>query len=794
MVIQRSWKNAESAQQNSSSEDSNGSWQFQLPSKSQSRQSSTSSNMQNRPPINRQVAVNTLAAVHRRFSLPGPMQPYSRPMAEFRATANKSLDMLRQTIQAAVTKDIDHVIKKYLEKFFVPAVQNIRMNLGEESVGEDQVRAVCRAMLDAARASYNAPPRIPPSSPCDMSDSESSNGADSRFGRPHSSPSYSKRKESDTDSDTGSMMRRKKIKVEETLDDSTVTGGNSRSSSPKPSLVTRDPQKWNPARLTPETLFIMGPHAHRVLGLGNSRGRLYTKHSGLVRYPADATDKEWIANNNLMNPVGGRAYIMVLEDIEELAASDLYRHNSLPLLGELTGFRAPAFMLRKIKSFLARHQATGLPESPCSPLVSENENIQIKEENIKLEELNDEDIQIEDIKVEEIKVEDIKLECEDNISDSKGFIDQQSDIIDGLTDSDIDFLSSDLASIEREIELRKGIDSSDNNQDTLSLVGDEFDLGSAITSGMSFAYPDTPTTKCITVASTTSGMVHSVPVSHLSAPARLTGNAHYQYTNPQPIQSCLSTRTTTIARGVQPNIQHFQHGTVTLQNLVGASQQIRGIPITAKAATFGTVVSQGSGSNIISFGSGSSVSSNILNRTNQFVTVSPKTFTSGNFLHNAIVSRNMVNRSLNIAQNSGMTYNINCNMRPIVNTTIVSKTPSTSVEHITVSKLSSACDSNIDTSMSTTKDMIDNACNSSMMLKKVLTLGSAGVAKSFMMPTTQKLVTPISNTSPTVTAPVISSNSASSSTTAVSTLSASHATLSALLSGSSDMAQLEKIT
>jgi hypothetical protein len=66
-------------------------------------------------PITRQIAINTLAAMHRRFSLPGPVQPHSRPIAEFRASANKSLDMLRQTIQSAVTREIDQVIKKYLE-------------------------------------------------------------------------------------------------------------------------------------------------------------------------------------------------------------------------------------------------------------------------------------------------------------------------------------------------------------------------------------------------------------------------------------------------------------------------------------------------------------------------------------------------------------------------------------------------------------------------------------------------------------------------------------------------------
>lgn len=49
----------------------------------------------------------------------------------------------------------------------------------------------------------------------------------------------------------------------------------------------------------------------KVLGLGNSRGRLYTRHAGLLRYPADSVDKEWIASHNLVNAVGGKTYIMV---------------------------------------------------------------------------------------------------------------------------------------------------------------------------------------------------------------------------------------------------------------------------------------------------------------------------------------------------------------------------------------------------------------------------------------------------------------------------------------------------
>lgn len=63
-----------------------------------------------------------------------------------------------------------------------------------------------------------------------------------------------KRKDSENDIDM--TIKRKKIKQEDSTD--------SASSSPLPSPAIRDPEKWNPARLTQETLFIMGSHAHKV--------------------------------------------------------------------------------------------------------------------------------------------------------------------------------------------------------------------------------------------------------------------------------------------------------------------------------------------------------------------------------------------------------------------------------------------------------------------------------------------------------------------------------------------------
>lgn len=62
------------------------------------------------------------------------------------------------------------------------------------------------------------------------------------------------------------------------------------------------------------------------MGFGQTRGRLYTKHPDLLKYSGDTEDKEWLSRHNLMPPTGGIAYLLLLEDVKELAESDEYRY------------------------------------------------------------------------------------------------------------------------------------------------------------------------------------------------------------------------------------------------------------------------------------------------------------------------------------------------------------------------------------------------------------------------------------------------------------------------------------
>ncbi|XP_060527854.1 deoxynucleotidyltransferase terminal-interacting protein 1 [Cylas formicarius] len=261
----------------------------------------------------------------------------------------KSLDLLRKNLQSSINKDIDNVLKKYIDKFFQPAINNIKNNLGQDSVNEDNIREVCKQMLEEAKSMYKYCEDSRDSSPyeCSQSEAESENSvSDSRYPNMEKVNSLhpSKRKDSD-DSDLSSnptpVFKRHRNRM--------TTGSDYIGC--KLSLK-RDGPKWNPERIKTSTMFIMGARANKVLGYGQTRGRLYVRHPNLVRYSGDQEDKEWLASQNLMPPSGGKAYLMLLEDIKELTDSEEYKHSPNLQLQELQGFEVPLFLLNKIKTFI----------------------------------------------------------------------------------------------------------------------------------------------------------------------------------------------------------------------------------------------------------------------------------------------------------------------------------------------------------------------------------------------------------------------------------------------------------
>ena len=227
------------------------------------------------------------------------------------------------------------------------------------SVSEQHIQAVCRQILEEAKKMYFGPlPSHNISSPINgeafdnFSDNEN-------FGH-HSQDKIKKKPhcDNDSDSESGSLnfglikpisIKKKKLKSHHCVNKGkafhkTVAKSNASES------VKREGPKWDPNRLSEDTKFVLGSKANKALGFGATRGRLYTKHADLFRYIGDQEDKQWLHERGLMPPAGGRAYLIIMEDIHDLLESEEYK--KAPGVNPLDmgpGFTVPLNMINKMK-------------------------------------------------------------------------------------------------------------------------------------------------------------------------------------------------------------------------------------------------------------------------------------------------------------------------------------------------------------------------------------------------------------------------------------------------------------
>lgn len=257
----------------------------------------------------------------------------------------KSLDILRQNMQKFINKEIDEIIQKYMDKFFKPGIENIKINNGETSVTDQHIHSVCRQILEEAKKMYqNTTNRG--NSPSEFTELDNSSSNEQKSSSNTLKPMIKKRKESDTDSEASFIpVKPKKRKGRPP----NVVSGRSTPLKFKIEHVRREGPKWDPSRLTAETHFIMGAKANKALGLGATRGRLYIKHPEIFKYSGDQEDKMWLYDHNLMPATGGKAYMLLVDDIKELAESEEYRNNPALMTDEIVGFTVPENMILKMK-------------------------------------------------------------------------------------------------------------------------------------------------------------------------------------------------------------------------------------------------------------------------------------------------------------------------------------------------------------------------------------------------------------------------------------------------------------
>ncbi|KAM6378476.1 deoxynucleotidyltransferase terminal-interacting protein 1 isoform 3-T3 [Pluvialis apricaria] len=241
-----------------------------------------------------------------------------------------SMDLLRAVLQPSINEEIRAVFNKYM-KFFQKAAINVRDNVGEEVDPEQLIQETCRSCLEQAKLLFSDGKKVVPRLPHEQVVPKRARQMDEELNR-RGSPIPKKRKGrppgQSLSNDRGvSGMAAWKLKVSEP--------------------VRRDGPKWDPSRLTETTTFVLGSRANKALGMGGTRGRLYIKHPHLFK-----------------------AYLLIEEDIRDLAASDDYRDSVDLRLEELKPFVPPAWMTEKMQKHMETLRRGGdapPPEGPPEP-------------------------------------------------------------------------------------------------------------------------------------------------------------------------------------------------------------------------------------------------------------------------------------------------------------------------------------------------------------------------------------------------------------------------------------------
>ncbi|KAJ7332286.1 hypothetical protein JRQ81_014466 [Phrynocephalus forsythii] len=261
-----------------------------------------------------------------------------------------SMDLLRAVLQPTINEEIQAVFGKYM-KFFQKAAGNVRENVRDEVDVEHLIRETCRSCLEQAKLLF-----------CD--------GKRSAAKLPHEVPAMKRSKPMEDEmSQQGSPVPRKRKgrpPGQSQPGDRGASGvGTWKTKSSEP--LQRDGPKWDPLRITEATGFVLGSRANKALGMGGTRGRLYIKHPHLFKYAADAQDKHWLAEQQHMRATGGKmAYLLLEEDIQDLAASDEYRGSPELKPDELKPFVPPPWMIVKMRKFMETLRGEGEHPPPQS--------------------------------------------------------------------------------------------------------------------------------------------------------------------------------------------------------------------------------------------------------------------------------------------------------------------------------------------------------------------------------------------------------------------------------------------
>uniref|UniRef100_F1LAX4 Uncharacterized protein n=1 Tax=Ascaris suum TaxID=6253 RepID=F1LAX4_ASCSU len=264
-------------------------------------------------------------------------QTIRRNKTDMAENTSKSLDLMRQVFQAEMTEEFRQVLDRHVRTTFSPAFENLRRN-GHE-VSDEDIKELCRNILESAKT-----PFLPAETtdPLKEIDPPSCRGFDSDV---ESEASVMSIVAQQPNVHAPAVRGRKRGRPRKTDLDCGRSGTPIMRSTD--AITAREAEKWNADRVNASTRFILGSKVSRLLATAQ-RGSLYAKYPRMFRYVGDEDDRVWLIENRLTTRLSGKIFIMMLEDVVEIAALENYTGSAAEF--ERVSFCVPASLIAKMKA------------------------------------------------------------------------------------------------------------------------------------------------------------------------------------------------------------------------------------------------------------------------------------------------------------------------------------------------------------------------------------------------------------------------------------------------------------
>lgn len=198
--------------------------------------------------------------IHQSLATPASHVAMARCRTSSLNDPEQAMDVLRSLVQPAIDEEIRRVMQGFVEKYFTPAANNARANLGDDKVSKRLVEEACVSALEHAKSVFVC------------QDDGVAESDDKKM-------KCVKRKVS-VGGKVGFSAKKKRFDMKPNMNrPNTDLILVSKTGRP----VRREGPKWEENRLTYDTLFILGSKANKALGFGQTRGRLYIKHPTLFK-------------------------------------------------------------------------------------------------------------------------------------------------------------------------------------------------------------------------------------------------------------------------------------------------------------------------------------------------------------------------------------------------------------------------------------------------------------------------------------------------------------------------------